>query len=741
MVDRLLKQLAGLFEVRDPHTRLDRTAALVLALVLIVGAFVRFWDLGAVGLHGDEKTMALPMLHLVQHGTPMLPSGMFYPRAVAQLYLMAASVLAFGQSEWAMRVPSALCGVLLIGLAWTAGRRFLEPAWNLAFTAAVAFLPDFIEDAQTARMYVFLVTSVAAFMTLVFTWERTNRSGYLIAAVAVMLVGLQFHTLAIFSAFLVFMPGLLRGDSRRFWTGAVAFVVIVAGFYVIDTLIARAYWQDVAADTGPNGNGPRAALIPHIELIWLAAAALPAVIFAWFVARWRTGAAVAGRDGANRDGLGRNDAGLGAAHLVAGAVPMRAIAAAALAAGLVAALSLHYHLAALLIIAGFVVARREGKLFAPKVALFLGVAIALMAAQAVYLHTQAAGSARQIVGLMLGWPSVWPFLAIAETSPFAAALAAAGVACGVWQLAHRQRVPDFLLLIVLGVWVPLLMIGFMRWDIPPRYAEAQTLPLLMGAFAVAQWAAQRLITAQAPGAVSAQGSAARAGAVGAAGAQAHAGAASAAGMRAGMAHAGAAGAQGSVAGAQGSFPTPVSAQAGVVSARLGTLVAALACVLVVNPARVAGAVASGYANHPDHKGAAEFVESLHPGPRDIIVAEDVLQQTYYLGHVDYWLVNKQVGAVYMHKVNGQWLDFYTNTPLIGTGEELKQLLQRPGRGAVYVIGSGEDQEDGRKLMRSFGIADALRGPQFKVVFRGRDRVTEVWKADAPRDVSLSAGRG
>ena len=157
----------------------------------------------------------------------------------------------------------------------------------------------------------------------------------------------------------------------------------------------------------------------------------------------------------------------------------------------------------------------------------------------------------------------------------------------------------------------------------------------------------------------------------------------------------------------------------------------LACLLVVNPIHVAAAVDSGYAHHPDHKGAAEFVAGLHPGPQDIIVAEDVLQQTYYLGHVDYWLVNKQVAAPFMHSVNGRWLDFYTDTPLIGSGVELERLVENQNRGAIYVIGSGENQEDGRSLMRAFGISEALQSPPFRLVFRGRDGFTLVWKVDAP----------
>src|SRR5207244_7462875 len=115
-----------------------------------------------------------------------------------------------------------------------------------------------------ARMYVFLVTSVAGSMALVFAWERTGRVGYLVGAVATVLVGLQFHTLMIFAAFLVFLPGLARGDIRKLRAGALAFVAIVFCFGVIDHLISMAYPRSVEADTVPNpvGNGPHAALVP-----------------------------------------------------------------------------------------------------------------------------------------------------------------------------------------------------------------------------------------------------------------------------------------------------------------------------------------------------------------------------------------------------------------------------------------------------------------------------------------------
>jgi hypothetical protein len=174
--------------------------------------------------------------------------------------------------------------------------------------------------------------------------------------------------------------------------------------------------------------------------------------------------------------------------------------------------------------------------------------------------------------------------------------------------------------------------------------------------------------------------------------------------------------------------------------RAAPIAAAGACLLVVNPLAVAQTIDSGYATHPDHKGAAEFIESLHPGPHDVLVAEDVLEQTYYLGRVDYWLVNKTVAAQFMHDVNGERLDFYTNTPVIGTGQELQKLIERQDRGAIYVIGSGEDQADGRRFMRAFGIYETLQSPRFQVVYRGRDGLTEIWKVPAPVQHAAQAAR-
>ncbi len=60
------------------------------------------------------------------------------------------------------------------------------------------------------------------------------------------------------------------------------------------------------------------------------------------------------------------------------------------------------------------------------------------------------------------------------------------------------------------------------------------------------------------------------------------------------------------------------------------------------------------------------------------------------------------------------------------------MIDQPGRGAIYIIGSGENQEDGRRRARGpGGLADMLESSRFEVVYRGRDNLTTVLKMPAP----------
>src|SRR5688500_2845902 len=229
-IAEFVRALARLFRVTLPAAEETETVLhwVLLGVVLCIGTVLRFWNLGGPSLHGDEETMAMAAMHIVQDGRPILPSGMFYPRGLSELYLMAVSVGIFGESEWAFRLPSALAGVAMIYLCYVAGRRFLRPQWNLALAATVALLPELIEYSQTARMYIFMLACVAGALACLFKWEGSGRIGWLIGAVLLLIVGIELHALAVTCALLFLMPGLLQGDQRKvmYGLGAVAVTML-----------------------------------------------------------------------------------------------------------------------------------------------------------------------------------------------------------------------------------------------------------------------------------------------------------------------------------------------------------------------------------------------------------------------------------------------------------------------------------------------------------------------------------
>lgn len=641
-VEEFMRTVSALFRTTAPLERDQLAHRMMLFAIISVGAWLRFWGLANVGLHGDEETMALAVMSIVRDGAPILPSGMFYPRGMTQLYLMAGSVQLFGESEWAFRLPSVLCGVALIWLSWLAGRRFLRPYWNLAFAASVALLPALIEYSQTARMYIFLLAAVAASIVCVFAWERSGRIGWLLGAVVALVIGIDLQALAVTTILLFLLPGIVQGDLRKLLYGSAAAAVVALSYVLINGWVDAQYPvppPEYAADLGAP--------------LWDRSRAPDAFALTFEIALWIAGIAIA----------------FFAVHL-SRVIPRRAAAISVvvlLLAGLLLQLTLNYHVAGILFIAATVVARRFGgprvwrrlRIFALGCGILALIHFSLIAATP--------GSLKKIVGALVGQPSIWPYLRIVQVSYVAGLVAMTAFLWGLWRLAKGRRMPDYVLLGLLGVWIPMFTIGFFMWSMPPRYTVASLLPLLLCAFAFAQKCTDWLQLKM-------------------------------------------------------SVRTEQPLQIGAAAAIM---------LLAVNPLEVAATVNSGYESHPDHKGAAEFMRAQNIVDADVILAEDVLQQTYYLGSVDYWLMSRTHARRYVERVNGKIRNFYTGAGVISSAQMLQNLLRKERGHRIFVIGSGENQSDRRKGMR--GDMDAvLHSEQFTVVYEGRDGLTQVWRAtEAP----------
>ena len=126
-----------------------------LAIVLIVAALFRFWQIGGIppGLFGDEAADGLDALDvLAGRGQIFFPGN--FGREGLHMVIVAASIKALGVTPLAVRLPSALAGLLTclatFWLGWElfAGDGRETPGhqrrrWLLALTAALYLATSF----------------------------------------------------------------------------------------------------------------------------------------------------------------------------------------------------------------------------------------------------------------------------------------------------------------------------------------------------------------------------------------------------------------------------------------------------------------------------------------------------------------------------------------------------------------------------------------------------------------------
>jgi 4-amino-4-deoxy-L-arabinose transferase-like glycosyltransferase len=128
----------------------------VAVLALTVAAFVlRLAYLLRSHPFIDEFTTVLASRAILEHGLPVLPSGLFYEHGLLFSYLDAPFVaLADGEALFAFaRLPSLLIGTATVPLIYWIGSRWLSPLAGLVAAASLVFSPEGIVWGGRARMY------------------------------------------------------------------------------------------------------------------------------------------------------------------------------------------------------------------------------------------------------------------------------------------------------------------------------------------------------------------------------------------------------------------------------------------------------------------------------------------------------------------------------------------------------------------------------------------------------------
>jgi hypothetical protein len=636
-----MRLVEALFEPVRPSQVYGRPDYILLVLILAVGTWLRFWHLDNVGLHGDEDIMGLAARAVVEQGAPILPSGMYYARALAHTYLLAGSTMLFGDNEWALRLPSAIVGSLCGILAFFMGRRFLDPKPNLVFVSLIMFLPAMIDVSLTARMYVFFLAGLLIFATLLFRWERNRKVSSLLVALLALVATLHMHPLAIFAAPLFLFPGLAKQSWKQAVAGSIALFSAVAISLLMDHFTSQTYPED-----SERFDLPVAAQQTPIEILfdghlWLAVAtALLAAIAVIFIGTFR---------------MEQRKTALPAILL--------------LAIGAGACTLLHYHLGGIALLFGVILWLRAGVRSCSRLLVIAALVGALALTQLFLLHQTGEFPGRTIIGALVGTPSIWPMLQFAQFSLLGTAVLAVPVAIAIYRLSQGHRIPVYFLFFAMAVWGQLFAVGLMRWFVADRYTLGALPFFMMGIVTGLVYLVQNT-----------------------------------------------------------DWGAKLRMNSVTHTAVVVVLIAA-----IINPAAAWQAAKNDYSDHPDHKGAAEFIRKLNPGPEDIVIAEDSIVLTYYLGRVDYRLQSTAGAKNHSILKNGVLHGQYTNTRVIGSGNELIRILGGHHGRDAYIVSSAQVAEGLVRRNRGEGIAEALASERLKVVYVGRDGETKIWKKCAEKD--------
>ena len=139
-----------LIQITDRLT--PKSTFFIIFALTAIGFYFRFNNLGDRSFWFDEAVTSYAAIGLLEHGTPVLPSGVVYNRALLNTYLIALSFKTFGISEFSARIVSVIFGTLTIPLVYLLGKE-LGRHTGLIAALIIAFSAFEILWAREARMY------------------------------------------------------------------------------------------------------------------------------------------------------------------------------------------------------------------------------------------------------------------------------------------------------------------------------------------------------------------------------------------------------------------------------------------------------------------------------------------------------------------------------------------------------------------------------------------------------------
>ena len=146
----------------------------IYALLIVVGIFSRFYDLGYKPLHHDESIHALNSYTLFKGGGWKYDPG-YHPPIL--YHLNALSYFLFGASDYTARIMPALLGVILIGLPYFM-RDIMGRTAAIFLAVLFTLSPVILYDSRFIRHDIYLVWGVMIMVISYFRHQREAKPVY-----------------------------------------------------------------------------------------------------------------------------------------------------------------------------------------------------------------------------------------------------------------------------------------------------------------------------------------------------------------------------------------------------------------------------------------------------------------------------------------------------------------------------------------------------------------------------------
>ena len=200
----------------------------VLLAITLIGAFLRFYNLGFNSLWLDEASTYSLSLGSIPQIWEATTAGEFNPPL---FYWVEHIMLVFGNNEITLRFIPALLGVLTIPLVYLTGKEFFDRNVGIIAAAAFAFSPFLIFYSQEARAYSMMLFFITFAMVFYFKALKTNdvKNWALFGVLSALAFWSHFYAMVIIASLVLYALGMqiqkLQEDIRNLKPLALAIAV------------------------------------------------------------------------------------------------------------------------------------------------------------------------------------------------------------------------------------------------------------------------------------------------------------------------------------------------------------------------------------------------------------------------------------------------------------------------------------------------------------------------------------